>query len=176
MNHRSYETADADELWELKRGFETGLGEAGSEDKETAYAEKLTEEYRTRWLGWVAECTDENPRAVTVAEAPDDEYDLAGYVFLLPESLAYIWDAAVLNEIYVRPEYRGTSVGNELMSAAVGLANEQDLPLDRLVLDVDRENERARAFYEKHGFEHWGEMVARPLEGDEADSGASVGQ
>jgi ribosomal protein S18 acetylase RimI-like enzyme len=29
---------------------------------------------------------------------------------------------------------------------------------------VDRENDRARAFYDRHGFEHWGEMVARKLE------------
>jgi small-conductance mechanosensitive channel len=28
---------------------------------------------------------------------------------------------------------------------------------------VDRENERASAFYDRHGFEHWGEMVAKQL-------------
>jgi len=43
------------------------------------------------------------------------------------------------------------------------VARQQDLPLDRLVLDVDRENGRARAFYERHGFDHWGEVVARQL-------------
>jgi ribosomal protein S18 acetylase RimI-like enzyme len=77
--------------------------------------------------------------------------------------MAFVWDAAVLNEIYVSPEARGTGVADDLMDAAVSLAREQDLPLDRLVLDVDRENERARAFYERHGFDHWGEMVARDL-------------
>jgi RimJ/RimL family protein N-acetyltransferase len=49
------------------------------------------------------------------------------------------------------------------MRAALDCARAQDPPLDRLVLDVDRENDRARAFYDRWGFEHWGEMIARPL-------------
>ena len=49
------------------------------------------------------------------------------------------------------------------LKAALAHAHEQDLPLDRVVLDVDRENERARAFYERHGFDHWGEMVSLDL-------------
>jgi ribosomal protein S18 acetylase RimI-like enzyme len=97
-------------------------------------------------------------------EASDDDPTLAGYVFVLPQQLAMIWDAAVLNEIYVRPEYRASGVADDLMDAAVAFAEDQDLPLDRLVLDVDRGNDRAKAFYERHGFEHWGEMVARKLE------------
>jgi ribosomal protein S18 acetylase RimI-like enzyme len=32
-----------------------------------------------------------------------------------------------------------------------------------MVLDVDPNNDRAKAFYERHGFEPWGEMVARSL-------------
>jgi ribosomal protein S18 acetylase RimI-like enzyme len=32
------------------------------------------------------------------------------------------------------------------------------------VLDVDRGNDRAKAFYDRYGFEHWGEMVARSLD------------
>jgi GNAT superfamily N-acetyltransferase len=88
---------------------------------------------------------------------------LDGYLFLLPERLAFVWDAAVLNEVYVRPERRGTGLADALMERAVAHARGQDLPLDRLVLDVDRENERARSFYDRHGFAHWGEMVARDL-------------
>ncbi|RDZ89486.1 GNAT family N-acetyltransferase, partial [Haloferax sp. Atlit-6N] len=83
--------------------------------------------------------------------------------FVLPESLAFVWDAAVLNEIFVAPDYRGTGVADALMNAAVESARAQDLPLDRMVLDVDRENDRAQAFYERYGFDHWGEMVARDL-------------
>jgi ribosomal protein S18 acetylase RimI-like enzyme len=184
---------DREALWYLKQDFETGLGSGtGDDDKQAAYEQKLTTEYSERYLDWVFWCTKHDPRCVTVAEVEDeideddaDETDeesadeigegsaaereidgpeLAGYVFVLPQQLAMIWDAAVLNEIYVRPEYRGTRIADDLMAAAVGFAEEQDLPLDRLVLDVDRENDRAQAFYDRHGFEHWGEMVAHELD------------
>ncbi|WP_267640410.1 GNAT family N-acetyltransferase [Haloarchaeobius amylolyticus] len=163
---RPYDSdTDAEALWELKRGFELGLGSGtGGDEKQAKYEGKLDDDYRTDWLEWVDRCVADDERCVTVATAGDgDEHELAGYVFVLPERLAFIWDAAVLNEIYVRPEYRGTGVADDLMAAAVSLARDQALPLDRLVLDVDRENERATAFYDRHGFAHWGEMVAREL-------------
>jgi ribosomal protein S18 acetylase RimI-like enzyme len=158
---RPYEPGDADALWRRKRGFETGLGAGtGSDEKAAAYDAKLTEDYRERWLDWVSRCTGENERCVQVAE---HDGELVGYVFVLPESLCFVWDAAVLNEIFVSPDWRGTGVADDLMDAALSVAREQNLPLDRLVLDVDRENERAQAFYDRYGFEHWGEMVARDL-------------
>lgn len=175
MEIRPYDPErDAPGLWECKRAFELGLGEGtGDDEKADAYAAKVDDDYRRRYLEWVERCVADDERCVTVAD-PDEtnedelagesgEPDLAGYVFVLPERLALIWDAAVLNELYVAPDFRGTGVADGLMDAAVALAREQDLPLDRLVLDVDRENERARAFYDRHGFAHWGEMVARPL-------------
>ena len=159
---RPYEDGDDDDLWRLKRGFELGLGSGtGGDDKRETYEAKLTDEYRVRWLSWAKRCAAEQAEAVTVADAGDD--GLAGYAFVLPESLAFVWDAAVLNELFVAPEYRGTGVADDLMAAALDAARAQRLPLDRMVLDVDAENDRARAFYERHGFDHWGEMVARDL-------------
>ncbi|RLM57101.1 N-acetyltransferase [Halobellus sp. Atlit-31R] len=167
---------DRDGLWELKRGFELGIGsETGGEEKGAVYEEKLTEDYRERWLAWVGRCVDEDSESVLVAvdddsaggdaHADDDTRagDVVGYAFVLPESLAFVWDAAVLNEIFLAPHARGTGVADALMNAALDCARAQDLPLDRMVLDVDRENDRARAFYDRYGFEHWGEMVAREL-------------
>ncbi|SDJ78806.1 Acetyltransferase (GNAT) family protein [Halovenus aranensis] len=152
---------DAEALWELKRGFERELGSStGDEAKADAYEGKLDADYRAEYLDWVRRCVAEQERAVQVSER---DGELAGYVFVLPESLAYIWDAAVLNEIYVRPAFRGDGVADELMEAALALAREQSLPLDRLVLDVDKKNDRAQAFYERWGFEGWGEMVAREV-------------
>ncbi len=151
---------DRDALWELKRSFELTLASGtGGAEKERSYRGKLTEEYRDRYLAWVDRCLEEEPRAVTVA----DDDGLVGYVFVLPESLAMIWDAAVLNEVFLEERHRGAGVADELVAAAVSVARDQRLPIDRLVLDVDRDNERARAFYARHGFEHWGEMVARSL-------------
>ena len=162
---RPYRESDAADLWELKRGFEVGLGsETGSEDKQARYEEKLTDDYRKEWLAWVRRCTEENGDCVQVAVSSDGaDGTVVGYVFVLPESLAFIWDAAVLNELYLDPVARGTGVADDLMAAALDCARAQALPLDRLVLDVDRENDRARAFYQRWGFEHWGEMVARDL-------------
>ncbi len=151
---------DRDALWELKRSFELTLASGtGGVEKERSYRGKLTEGYRDRYLAWVDRCLEEEPGAVTVA----DDDGLVGYVFVLPESLAMIWDAAVINEVFVDERHRGTGVADDLVAAAVSVARDQRLPIDRIVLDVDRDNERARAFYARHGFEHWGEMVARPL-------------
>lgn len=175
---REYDGADdreRDELWELKRAFELGIGsKTGGEDKQTAYKGKLDDDYRRAWLEWVDRCVEENPGCVQVVPADaegegsagsagHDSRVLRGYVFVLPESMRFVWDAAVLNEIYVRPGARGTGVADGLMDAALETALDMDLPLDRMVLDVDRENPRAQRFYEKWGFDHWGEMVARDL-------------
>jgi len=157
--------ADRSALWELKRAFETELGAAGGDGKAATYEEKLTDDYRRRWLAWVDRCVADEPRCVTVASGSTGD-SLLGYVFLLPERLSFVWDAAVVNEIYVVPGGRGTGVGDDLLETAVALAREQDLPLDRLLLDVDSENERARAFYDRHGFRPWGEVVARGLRED----------
>jgi GNAT superfamily N-acetyltransferase len=158
---------DREELWGLKRAFELELGAGGGEGKESAYEGKLDSAYRERYLAWVDRCVADED-CVLVAEADEDASgaepgDLDGYLFVLPERLAFVWDAAVVNEVYVHPDRRGTGLADELMERAVEHARGQALPLDRLVLDVDRENERARAFYDRHGFTHWGEMVAREL-------------
>lgn len=152
---------DRTALWRLKRAFETDLGaDTGDESKADRYARKLTDEYRTRWLAWVDRCIADDERCVTLATNGEEAI---GYVFVLPERLAFVWDAAVVNELYVVPGRRGTGVADGLLDAAVALARQQQLPLDRLVLDVDPDNERAYAFYSKHGFEPWGEIVAREL-------------
>jgi ribosomal protein S18 acetylase RimI-like enzyme len=164
---RPYEPSrDADALWAAKRAFERGLGAAGDADKETAYEGKLTDDYREEWLDWVRRCVTDDPSCVLVAERPAEPADgplLAGYAFLLPERLAFVWDAAVVNELWVAEPFRGTGLADDLLERALVHARGQDLPLERVLLDVDAENERARAFYGRHGFESWGELVAREL-------------
>jgi Acetyltransferases len=159
---RPYDPAiDEDGLYACKRAFERGLGATtGGDEKAAAYEGKLTDNYRERWLAWVDRCVADDSRCVTVAVA---DGDVVGYVFCLPERLAFVWDAAVINEFYVAPDHRGTGVADDLMAAALDLAADQTLPLDRIVLDVDPKNERARAFYDRHGFESWGEIIARPV-------------
>ncbi|GGC46072.1 GNAT family N-acetyltransferase [Haloferax sulfurifontis] len=183
---RPYEPGDAAAFWELKRGFELGIGEGtGGDDKLSTYEAKLTDDYRERYLSWVERCATDDPGCVVVAEASSDggeggeggeggddgtsdgrdgaDTTLVGYAFALPEEMTFIWDAAVLNELFLDADYRGTGVADELMAAVLDHARSQDLPLDRIVLDVDEANGRARAFYERYGFDHWGELVARDL-------------
>jgi len=162
MPTRPYDPEDdRDALWTHKRGFELGLGTGtGDDEKAAAYEAKLDDEYRESYLDWVERCVADDERCLTLAVV---DGDVVGYVFVLPERLAHVWDAAVLNELYVAPDHRGTGVADDLMDAALSLARDQELPLDRMVLDVDRKNERARAFYERYDFAHWGEMVAREL-------------
>lgn len=168
---RPYDPGDEGDrraLWSLKTAFETGLGTGtGGEEKADRYERKLDEAYRRRWLAWVDRCVDDEERCLLLAEASGPEAGgesgVVGYVFLLPERLAFIWDAAVINELYVASDWRGKGVADGLMDGAVAVAGEQDLPLERLLLDVDPDNRRAYAFYERHGFEPWGEIVAREL-------------
>ncbi|MFB6353440.1 MAG: N-acetyltransferase family protein [Halobacteriales archaeon] len=158
MDVRAYD-ADGDRaaLWSLKRAFELELG---GDEMRAAYASKLTEAYRERYLDWVDRCVGETPECVTVA---DDGGALVGYAFLLPASFAMIWDAAVLNEIYVEPDARGAGVADRLLESALDVARDQSLPMNRVVLDVAPTSDRARSFYVRHGFEPWGELVAREL-------------
>lgn len=160
---------DPGALWRLKRAFETDL--AAGTGKEARYDAKLTAGYRERYLAWAADCAREEPGCIALALAPDGDgtNPLAaprgpvGYAFVLPAGLSMIWDAAVLNELYLGPDHRGSGLADALVDAAEAHARAQDLPMDRLVLDVDPDNGRAYRFYEKRGFEPWAEMVAREL-------------
>ncbi|PSP74079.1 GNAT family N-acetyltransferase [Halobacteriales archaeon QS_3_64_16] len=173
MHVRAYEQRDGPALWELKERFERELGALGGEEKSTDYDGKLTAEYRERYIEWVDRCNECDPGCVLLAESEDEPSatntenepvtSLAGYAFVLPADLSLIWDAAVLNELYVREGDRGEGVADALLEGALDHARGQDLPLDRIVLDVDGGNDRAGAFYRRHGFSNWGEMVAREL-------------
>ncbi len=160
MDLRAYDPdRDRADLWELKAAFERELA-AGNQAKVDRYADKLTDRYRTRYLDWVERCVADEPDCLTVAATADG---LAGFVFLLPADLAFVWDAAVVNELFVRTGHRGTGVVDDLLDLALDIARGQDLPLDRILLDVDADNDRARAVYDRHGFEPWGQIVARDL-------------
>ncbi|WP_254862798.1 GNAT family N-acetyltransferase [Halovivax gelatinilyticus] len=159
---RPYRPAtDEAALWRMKEAFERELGsKTGGADKRETYEAKLDADYRARYGSWVDRCLADEPDAITVAT---DGAEPVGYVFVLPETLSMIWDAGVLNEIYVEPSYRGTGVADRLIERAMDVVRSQSLPIDRLVLDVDPDNDRAYEFYRRHGFDSWGEMVAVEL-------------
>ncbi|WP_049907233.1 GNAT family N-acetyltransferase [Halovivax asiaticus] len=60
-------------------------------------------------------------------------------------------DTFVVGDIYVRDAYRGSGLADRLVDRATSQAQEDGCA--ELALNVDLENERALAFYERRGFE-----------------------
>ncbi|MGC5169876.1 GNAT family N-acetyltransferase [Micromonospora sp. DT81.3] len=63
--------------------------------------------------------------------------------------------------VYVRPQRRGSGAVDLLLTAAAEWA--MGLGLDRLQLDVHRDNPRAQAAYRRAGFEPTGETLSGPI-------------
>lgn len=59
-------------------------------------------------------------------------------------------DRLVVDDVYVRDPYRGTGLARDLFALAADRARAHDC--ERVALDVDVDNDRALAFYEKLGF------------------------
>jgi len=77
----------------------------------------------------------------------------AGFAKLKKQSVNKQVDGAMqteLQKIYVLKEFHGSGVANKLMQKILELT--EDLQSETLWLDVLVSNERARQFYEKHGF------------------------
>src|SRR5208282_3061489 len=67
---------------------------------------------------------------------------------------------ALLEDMIVRPEYRGSGAGSELLQAAINLAELSGCR--RITLLTDQTNESAQRFYKQHGF-NLSEMVPMRL-------------
>lgn len=80
--------------------------------------------------------------------------DLAGFITTDVEVSPSVFDhpdRLIVGDIYVREPYRGTGLARDLIDRAEERAREKGCA--ELTLDVDVDNERAIAFYEKLGFE-----------------------
>lgn len=78
---------------------------------------------------------------------------IVGFVMFEPESGSYEQDAdrGIVHNLYVVPERRGEGVGSALLAAAEdALADEG---ADVVALEVMAENDAARRFYRRHGYE-----------------------
>ncbi len=72
-------------------------------------------------------------------------------------SLQYAFDEIYLHHLSVRPGRRGHGVGDALLGAVRQAAN--DRGIRQVALDVWSFNERARAFFHRHGFEAYNERL-----------------
>ncbi|ELZ48225.1 GCN5-related N-acetyltransferase [Halorubrum californiense DSM 19288] len=98
--------------------------------------------------------------------APDPDRDLAAFVSTSVDACPEVFDRPdrlVVGDIYVGESYRGTGLADRLIERAVVDAREQDC--GELRLDVDVDNERAVAFYEKRGFETYRRQLIATVSG-----------
>jgi ribosomal protein S18 acetylase RimI-like enzyme len=102
-----------------------------------------------------------------VARAADDaERDIVGFVMFSLETGQYDQDVVrgVIQNLYVLPNYRGAGVGGALLTAAeTALA---DADADVVTLDAMAENEAARRFYRRHGYDAHRVELEKRVESD----------
>lgn len=72
---------------------------------------------------------------------------------------------AMLISVYVAPEHRGLGLADQLLDEACAIAG-AELGAGVIELGVHEDNARAKAFYERHGFEYTG--ASRPYPQDKA--------
>lgn len=103
---------------------------------------------------WVAVDREDDASPPDDVDFADLDATLPGYVTTDIDSSPTVFDnpaRLVVGDIYVKEPYRGTSLARDLMAVAAERARAEGIR--ELRLDVDVDNERARAFYEKLGFE-----------------------
>lgn len=98
-------------------------------------------------------------------DGPDTD-DIVGFVMFDVEVSAYDQDVdrGVVENLHVRPERRGDGVGAALLAAAE--ARLADTGVDVVYLEVMAQNEDARRFYRRHGFEPHRVEMEKPAGSD----------
>jgi GNAT superfamily N-acetyltransferase len=92
------------------------------------------------------------PSDVGMLLVAGDGDELAGYACLYwTFSSVSATDVVLLHDLYVRPDHRGTGVGEALVAAAVGEARERGASHVRWFTALD--NRRAQRLYERLGAE-----------------------
>ncbi|MDF9744249.1 GNAT family N-acetyltransferase [Natrinema salsiterrestre] len=106
-----------------------------------------TNDYRT-WVAVDESCDGDS------GGRPLADGELAGFVATEIDESPPVFDRPdrlVVTDIYVREPYRGTGLADDLIDRATKRAREATCT--ELALEVDVDNDRAIAFYEKRGFE-----------------------
>jgi ribosomal protein S18 acetylase RimI-like enzyme len=98
--------------------------------------------------------------------ARDEQENIVGFVMFGPESERYEQDVSqgVIRNIVVRPDHRNEGIGAELLSEAESAL--RDAEFDVVSLSALADNEAARRFYARKGYEPHRVELEKPLESD----------
>ncbi len=134
---------------------------------ELAEYEHLTHELRATEEGLATTLFGERPPAeALIAERcqGSDGPEVLGYALFFPTFSSFLTSTGVwLEDLFVRPSYRGEGVGRALMSAVAGRTRE--LGGERLEWAALDWNELALGFYRRLGAETMGEWITHRLDG-----------
>ena len=112
---------------------------------------------------------------VRVARAEADDAAETGTVlgFVMFTTGTTVLETAVsrgsIENLYVVPDARNDGLGGALLDAAAAALAERGI--DRVALEVMADNEAARRFYRRHGFEPHRVTMERPVESDTHSKG-----
>lgn len=122
-------------------------------EQTTFRLERLESEHHRVWIA-VEDGSENDDDAEGAGFLAETDGDLVGFITADVDESPSVFvrpDRIAIGDVFVRAEYRGTGLAQDLQDEAVEYADE--MGCDELVLDVDVDNERAIAFYEKGGFE-----------------------
>lgn len=122
----------------------------------------LADEIREPALAYRKNQLEDDGVATFVAEG---DYRLVGYVVIGYKDSPPVFargPAGHVEELYVRPGFRGRSVGRDLLDRAEAWARERGC--ERVSLGVHTSNEDAREFYESCGYDIRRHYMDRSLE------------
>ena len=133
-------------------------------ERNVAFTRNRLEEQGDR--GWVG-ATASGGAAVDAATAPvtHPELELTGPLLTGVDECPDPFDRPdrlVIGEIYVAAPYRGAGLADRFVERAVADARDHDC--EQLRLDVDVDNERALAFYERIGFEDYRKQMTMAVD------------
>jgi ribosomal protein S18 acetylase RimI-like enzyme len=91
---------------------------------------------------------------------------IVGFVTFDVETERYRQDVSrgVIYNVYVRPDHRGSGIGHGLLAEAEAALQTEDV--DTVSLQVMAENDGARRFYRRHGYDPHRVELEKPINSD----------
>lgn len=120
-----------------------------------ARIEEMLARYAARDQVLVARATTEAPQAVSPDSKTNDSdgEPVVGFVMYRPRESLYELDCSrgLIENLYVVPECRDHDIGSQLLKSAESRLADQGLEI--ITLGAMADNEDARRFYRRHGYE-----------------------